>query len=285
MSILNQVDIDKIVALAIKYGAYRTKNIERHASGILYRVINSCKWRDVPAVYGKWQSVYKLHRSLTRKVIWSNALQMLNQQVGETKGQHMDSTTISAHKQSAGALKGIKTDIGKNVAGFSTKIHAIVNDKGIVTNLTLSPGNVADCSMAIPLLEKAQSSEYISGDKGYDSEEIRDAIKQHGKANKDCSKNVSSSKPVIPSRDFSNSKDGKKGKKKRQTSHTHGLNKKEKKLYRNRNIVERFFGHLKEFRGIATRYEKHSVNYLSLCNLAIVIMNVRKGRFDALLNT
>jgi transposase len=39
-------------------------------------------------------------------------------------------------------------------------------------------------------------------------------------------------------------------------------------LYRYRNLVERFFGKLKHFRGIATRFEKHHANYHGLVKLA-----------------
>jgi transposase len=41
-----------------------------------------------------------------------------------------------------------------------------------------------------------------------------------------------------------------------------------KKLYRKRNLVERFFNKLKHFRAIATRFEKHDANYLALVKLA-----------------
>jgi transposase len=39
-------------------------------------------------------------------------------------------------------------------------------------------------------------------------------------------------------------------------------------LYRYRNLVERFFNKLKHFRAVATRYEKHALNYLALVKLA-----------------
>ncbi len=40
------------------------------------------------------------------------------------------------------------------------------------------------------------------------------------------------------------------------------------KLYRKRNLVERFFNKLKHFRAVATRFEKHDANYLALVKLA-----------------
>lgn len=38
-------------------------------------------------------------------------------------------------------------------------------------------------------------------------------------------------------------------------------------LYRQRNLVERFFNRIKQFRGIATRYDKHAANYLTAIKL------------------
>ena len=46
-------------------------------------------------------------------------------------------------------------------------------------------------------------------------------------------------------------------------------------LYRYRNLVERFFGKLKHCRAIATRFEKHSANYLALIKLAAVRIWIR----------
>jgi len=41
-------------------------------------------------------------------------------------------------------------------------------------------------------------------------------------------------------------------------------------LYRTRNVVERLFNLLKQFRRVATRYEKRAVNYLAMVTLAAV---------------
>lgn len=46
----------------------------------------------------------------------------------------------------------------------------------------------------------------------------------------------------------------------------------DKSLYRERNRVERCFNRLKQFRRIATRYEKKAENYLAMLTLASIIM-------------
>ncbi len=46
-------------------------------------------------------------------------------------------------------------------------------------------------------------------------------------------------------------------------------------LYRTRNIVERLINRLKQFRRVATRYEKRAANYLAMVTLAAVRLWLR----------
>ena len=46
-------------------------------------------------------------------------------------------------------------------------------------------------------------------------------------------------------------------------------------LYRNRNLIERFFNRLKHFRGIATRYFKTAANFLAAIHLAAARLWIR----------
>jgi putative transposase len=46
-------------------------------------------------------------------------------------------------------------------------------------------------------------------------------------------------------------------------------------LYTHRNTTERGFGRLKQWRGIATRYDKYAITYLGGLTLATIIMNHR----------
>ncbi len=42
--------------------------------------------------------------------------------------------------------------------------------------------------------------------------------------------------------------------------------------YRKRNVVERLIGRLKQFRRVATRYEKRAVNYLAMLTIAAIVL-------------
>jgi transposase len=107
--------------------------------------------------------------------------------------------------------------------------------------LILTPGNTADCIMAqgVSLIPGIKE---LLADKGYDTNAFRAFLKQQ---------NI---RPVIP---------GKSNRKKR-IRH-------DRKAYKNRNVIERCFGRLKDFRRIATRYDKLAQNFFSaLCFVTIL---------------
>lgn len=84
---------------------------------------------------------------------------------------------------------------------------------------------------------------YFVGDKAYSAQVIRQALRQMGTT------------PVIPRRRCE----------KRQQHFNRGL-------YRERNRVERLINRLKQFRRIATRYEKQANNYLAMLTIAAVLL-------------
>ena len=101
---------------------------------------------------------------------------------------------------------------------------------------------MADCIAADVLLDHIAAAEILHGDKGYDSDAVRRKIESKGAA------------PNIPPK----------------------VNRRWKNcfspyLYRNRNAIERMFGRLKDFRRIATRYDRHAQNFLAAVCLAAIL--------------
>jgi transposase len=82
----------------------------------------------------------------------------------------------------------------------------------------------------------------VHADRGYDTDRVRRLIEGSGSA------------PNIPPR-----------------SHRRWKNCFSPFLYRGRNAVERMFGRLKDFRRIATRYDKLAVNFLAAVCLAATV--------------
>ena len=67
-----------------------------------YIIRTGCPWRDMPAEFGPWSSVYTRFRRWTQAGIWQQVIDKLSQKADHRK--HMiDSTTIRAHQHAAGA--------------------------------------------------------------------------------------------------------------------------------------------------------------------------------------
>jgi transposase len=129
--------------------------------------------------------------------------------------------------------------MGRSRGGLTTKIHAVVDANGNPFHLKLTEGQAHDGRSADDMLDSVGKGQTLLADRAYDSDALRNTLAERGaKAN---------IKPM-PNRV--------------------NIPKFNKKLYRKRNLVERFFNKLKHFRAIATRFEKHGANYLALVKLA-----------------
>ncbi|MCC4252613.1 IS5 family transposase [Sphingobium naphthae] len=128
--------------------------------------------------------------------------------------------------------------MGRSRGGLTTKLHALVDADGRPVSLRLTGGQVHDAREAEALIGAIPEGSTLLGDKGYDSTAIREAA---------AARNIWAN---IPNR--SNRKQ------------RFGFS---PWLYRQRNLVERFFNRIKQFRGIATRYDKDAANYLAAINL------------------
>lgn len=130
--------------------------------------------------------------------------------------------------------------MGRSRGGLTTKIHAVVNEHGLPLRFLLTEGQASDAPPCHILLQNLQPSQVVLADKAYDADWIREMIYDQGAI------------ACIPL----------KSNRKRHFEF-------DKKLYKQRNLVERFFGRLKKsFRSIATRYDKYSTNFLAMIKLA-----------------
>jgi len=132
--------------------------------------------------------------------------------------------------------------MGKSRGGLSTKIHAAVDALGNPVRLLLTAGQVSEHTQAEALIEGFRAG-FVLADKGYDSDAFVETIQGSGAT------------PVIPPR--SN----------RKTPRDY-----DKDIYKERNLVERLFQKLKEYRRVATRYERLAVNYMTMLNLVSILI-------------
>jgi transposase len=131
--------------------------------------------------------------------------------------------------------------MGRSRGGLTTKIHALVDARGLPIVLKLTEGQAHDGRSAQDMLDTLRAGQILLADRAYDSDALRtDLAKRGAWANvKPMPRRVN-----VPA--FSPF------------------------LYRYRNRVERFFNKLKHFRAVATRFEKHDANYLAIVKLASI---------------
>lgn len=141
-------------------------------------------------------------------------------------------------KKSDGTGGQAEQALGRSRGGFGTKIHAAVNPFGEPVAVELTGSEASDCTR-LPGLIAGCGAEAVLADKGYDSAGNRTAIEAEG------------AEPVIPGR-----------------SNRREPIEYDRHLYRERNVVERYFGRLKQYRRVATRYDKKAANYLGFVWLA-----------------
>ncbi|SDX06154.1 Transposase [Nitrosomonas communis] len=121
-------------------------------------------------------------------------------------------------------------------AGNTTKIHLAVDGYGLPVEFEITGGEVNDCSAAPDLIARWPDTKAMVADKGYDSECIREQITKKG------------ARAVIP----------------RKRNSLKGNADMDWGLYKYRHLVENAFTRLKQYRAIATRYDKLKRNYKSM---------------------
>lgn len=151
--------------------------------------------------------------------------------------------------------------MGRSRGGLSTKIHALTDRFCCPLTIMLSPGQAGDNPYLVPLLEAHRlgdaSAFRLLADKAYSHPSTR----AHLRAKKIAH--------TIPERSDQIARRKAKG----QTGGRPPAF--DAETYKDRNTVERGFGRLKQWRAIATRYDKYATTYLSGVLLAAMIIHHR----------
>lgn len=223
----------------LQHRIYNKPNLRMIVEAMLYRMRVGCPWRDLPADFGCWNTIYQQFNRWSSKNKLMQIFKALAQEP-DLEWEFIDGSIVKAHQHSAGLPNKEVQAIGRSVAGNTTKIHMAVDSFGLPIAFQLTGGEVHDAKAAPDLITILPKADYTIADKGYDSEEIREQIKRK------------KSIPVIPRK--KNSKTG-------NADIDWGL-------YTYRHLVEHVFARLKQFRAIATRYDKLKRNYASMLAMA-----------------
>ncbi len=135
--------------------------------------------------------------------------------------------------------------LGRSRGGLSTKIHLAVRGLGCPVRFILTAGHRGDAPQALPLIEDLPA-EVVITDTAYDSDRIRRTIADKG---------ALAVIPNNPSR-----------------ARKHPL---DAHLYTQRHLVECCISKLKQFRRVATRFEKTARNYFAVVTLAAIVLWLR----------
>lgn len=209
---------------------------------VLWIAKTGAPWRDLPERFGKWNSVWRRFDRWSAKGVWLRIFEEMKDP--DLEWLILDSTVIRAHQHAAGAEKKTGADqaLGRSRGGFGTKLHIGVDGLGNPVELILSGGQEADINQGKALINDHNPKAVIA-DKGYDADHFVAAIEASG------------AEAVIPpkkNRIFKREYD--------------------KHLYKERNLAERFINRIKQYRRVATRYEKTARNFLGFVHVAAIMV-------------
>lgn len=137
-------------------------------SGILHVLKTGCRWRDVPADDGLAGTIYNRYNRWARRGVWQRLFAKVAASGAVPAELCLDSTPVKAHRSAASA-KGGEQAVGVSRGGRTTKIHGLADDRARPVAFALTPGNVADIAMAIPLLQAVATPRRVIADKAMTS--------------------------------------------------------------------------------------------------------------------
>lgn len=249
-------------------------------NGILWRLKTGAPWRDVPAEYGAWQTCYARMVRWERDGTWTRILQAL-QGLADAAGQidwrgaALDSTHVRAHRSAVGArTQGAREErrtslpgewLGMSRGGRTTKIHLCADGRARPLSVVLSEGQRADGPFLLRVLDAIRVPRLGSGrprkrpealrvDRAYGARVYREQLKRRG------------IRCVCPEREDARRERLKRG------GRSGRPPKFDREAYRGRQVVERCVNRMKDFRALATRYEKRGRCFLAVVLVVAVVL-------------
>ena len=206
---------------------------------MLFRLREGCSWRAL-SIFAAHTTIYARWQQWCENGVWDKILEFLASKASG-KLWAIDSTSIKVHKHAHGAPKAVGDQgIGRSRGGANTKVHALVDKKGRAVRLIPTANNRHDLVVAAQLVEGV-CGRTILADKAYDSDDFRQLL--GGLDLKACIPPKSNRIVDIAYH---------------------------KGHYKHRHHVENFFQRLKEYRGVATRYEKLASRFMGFVTLAAI---------------
>ncbi|MEU2587902.1 IS5 family transposase [Streptomyces avermitilis] len=276
-------------------------------NGIIHRLSTGAQWRERPQRFGPWQTVHKRHLPWSADGTWDRLVQHVQAVADATGGIdwdiNIDSTSVRAHQHAAGAPKhsslvssnpskngeargepgtvasgeparsvgesGAAGEAhGRSRGGLTTKLHLSGDGKCRPLSLLITSGQRADCTQFESVMDKIRvprlgqgrprrTPANVGADKAYSNRQIRFYLRQRG------------IRHVIPEQKGHKAawlpRGGRGGR-------PPGF---DRDRYKYRHTVERAIGKLKQFRAVATRYDKRGYVYLGTATAGTLFIWLR----------
>ena len=193
---------------------------------VCWRARTGVPWRDLPKAFGKWNTVFKRFRRWAKVDVFERLFNAIN---GEPDLEYamIDGTIVQARQKASGAKGGPQHQaIGRSRGGLSTRIVGMVDALGNLFRFLLLPGQAQDMKGVAPLFRDVPFGALLA-DKAFDVDWLLQDLDERGAT------------AVIPP---------KANRKVQRDYDAH--------MYKWCHLVENYFAKIKEFRGIATRYDK-----------------------------
>jgi len=244
---INEIAWGKIYMFLRSLKNIRIKNkgrAKRFVEAIYWMCRTGAQWRELDSFYGKWNSIYKRFNAWSKKYVWENLLQYCIEDP-DLEYIMIDATIVRAHACAAGYGNQDEEGLGRSKGGFTSKIHAKIDALGNPLKFIITPGQRNDCTQASTLLEDVYESD-VMADKAYDSNDIRKQVADQN------------SNAVIPP------------KKNRIKQYDY-----DEYLYKERHVIECFFGKIKHFRRVFSRFDKSARNFTAFLSFVGAIIWLR----------
>ncbi|MGH1569532.1 IS5 family transposase [Methylobacterium sp. P31] len=230
-----------------------SQDLRRTLSAILWRHQNGAKWRAVSGELGPWWRAAQTFIRWARGGVWERLLALVQERGVQLGMVFIDGTNMRGSQKPAGAPKrGTAAErddreaLGRSRGGYGTKACVIADGARRTIAFRAAPGQAHELPHAMPLLDRLPGvPRWVVADRGYASHRFRQQVEEAG------------AQPAIPAKNNEvpvRCPDW---------------------IYANRNIVERLWARLKEWRAVATRYEKTAASFNGILCLAAALDHLR----------